>query len=286
MSCVSSCRLIALAAGLAAFGLVWLLAVELVDGDSQTWVASLPLFASYLPDAGPVRGGRAPAPALRARRHHQPHRGGRWRPPSSPRSATRRSSWRSARGGPQDRRLRAFPADHGARGARVPAGAAPRRAVGQPAGLRCARQALRGAGGLQQPTGGVAVGGAAAPRGRGGRRGGALGAAATATLGRHVRRLGEPAPLTETLHAFRSATDGTLEVALPRGRTLRASDRRLLQALAEQAAVAFRNITLEDELAARVEELDRDDLRARPVPGTARGGRRRRTPGPRGGDLA
>ena len=50
---------------------------------------------------------------------------------------------------------------------------------------------------------------------------------------------------------------GTIEVSLPKGRPLRASDRRLLEALADQTAVAFRNLALERQLARHVEELDR-----------------------------
>ena len=50
---------------------------------------------------------------------------------------------------------------------------------------------------------------------------------------------------------------GAIEVFLPRGRPLRPSDRRLLEALADQTAVAFRNLALERELAGHVAELDR-----------------------------
>lgn len=50
---------------------------------------------------------------------------------------------------------------------------------------------------------------------------------------------------------------GTVQVALPRGRQLDAADRRLLEAVAQQAAVAFRNTVLASELAANVEELER-----------------------------
>ncbi len=64
------------------------------------------------------------------------------------------------------------------------------------------------------------------------------------------------------------ATLGHITVLLPRGRTLRAADARLLQALADQAAVAFRNTAMEVELAERVAALDRtahqlQDSRAR-----------------------
>jgi hypothetical protein len=50
---------------------------------------------------------------------------------------------------------------------------------------------------------------------------------------------------------------GRISVALPRGRSLRASDLRLLEALADQTAVAFRNTALAGTLADRVAELDR-----------------------------
>ena len=48
-----------------------------------------------------------------------------------------------------------------------------------------------------------------------------------------------------------------IEVTLPRGRQLRAGDARRLEALADQAAVAFRNTALEAQLAGRVAELAR-----------------------------
>jgi hypothetical protein len=50
---------------------------------------------------------------------------------------------------------------------------------------------------------------------------------------------------------------GAIEVAIPRGRGLRRADARLLHALADQTAVAFRNVALADELAERVATLDR-----------------------------
>jgi hypothetical protein len=50
---------------------------------------------------------------------------------------------------------------------------------------------------------------------------------------------------------------GRIAVALPRGRSLRPSDLRLLEALADQTAVAFRNTALAGALADRVAELDR-----------------------------
>jgi signal transduction histidine kinase len=56
------------------------------------------------------------------------------------------------------------------------------------------------------------------------------------------------------------ATLGEIVVSVPRGRELRPTDIRLLQALADQAAVAFRNISMELQLGARVAELERTTL--------------------------
>ena len=50
---------------------------------------------------------------------------------------------------------------------------------------------------------------------------------------------------------------GSIAVSLPRGRGLRPSDGRLLQDLADQTALAFRNTALAAQLAAHVAELDR-----------------------------
>jgi hypothetical protein len=50
---------------------------------------------------------------------------------------------------------------------------------------------------------------------------------------------------------------GSLEVFVPKGRPISASDERLLEALADQAAVAYRNTALEAQLAEHVAELDR-----------------------------
>ena len=49
---------------------------------------------------------------------------------------------------------------------------------------------------------------------------------------------------------------GTIAVWIPKGRRLRPSDARLLTALADQAAVAFRNAAMESQLAGHVAELD------------------------------
>ena len=50
---------------------------------------------------------------------------------------------------------------------------------------------------------------------------------------------------------------GSIEVSLAKGRALRSSDVRLLQALADQTAVAFRNTALAAQLTAHVAQLDR-----------------------------
>jgi hypothetical protein len=49
---------------------------------------------------------------------------------------------------------------------------------------------------------------------------------------------------------------GAIEVWIPKGRRLRPSDTRLLTALADQAAVAFRNAAMESQLAGHVAQLD------------------------------
>jgi N-terminal 7TM region of histidine kinase len=49
---------------------------------------------------------------------------------------------------------------------------------------------------------------------------------------------------------------GTIAVWIPKGRPLRPSDIRLLTALSDQAAVAFRNVAMESQLARHVAELD------------------------------
>jgi hypothetical protein len=78
---------------------------------------------------------------------------------------------------------------------------------------------------------------------------------ATARLGADSAQWGETSG-TET-HAVPVGESGAIEVALPKGRRLRRSDELLLEALADQAAVAFRNVALEAELAEHVAELDR-----------------------------
>lgn len=54
-----------------------------------------------------------------------------------------------------------------------------------------------------------------------------------------------------------SVTLGHITVLVPHGRQVRANDARLLQALADQAAVAVRNAAMETQLAGRVADLDR-----------------------------
>jgi signal transduction histidine kinase len=49
---------------------------------------------------------------------------------------------------------------------------------------------------------------------------------------------------------------GSITIDLPAGRDLRPFEERMLSDIAEQAAVAFRNVRLQVELAARVEQLD------------------------------
>jgi hypothetical protein len=49
---------------------------------------------------------------------------------------------------------------------------------------------------------------------------------------------------------------GAIAVWIPKGRRLRPSDTRLLAALSDQAAVAFRNVAMESQLAGHVAELD------------------------------
>jgi hypothetical protein len=80
---------------------------------------------------------------------------------------------------------------------------------------------------------------------------------ARAAMGRREAVWGDPSSAT-AVHRVPVAEDlGALEVAIPRGRRLRPADERLLRALADQAAVAFRNASMEAELAAHVEALDR-----------------------------
>ncbi len=105
---------------------------------------------------------------------------------------------------------------------------------------------------------------------------------ATATLSvpgtTAVATWGDPSPAGTEAHVVPVVGDrvagagvlGSIEVAIPRGRRLRTSDERLLQGLAGQASVAFRNVAMESQLAAHVAALDRttrelDESRARVI---------------------
>ncbi|MFC4784477.1 GAF domain-containing protein [Nocardioides sp. MAHUQ-72] len=72
---------------------------------------------------------------------------------------------------------------------------------------------------------------------------------------------GEPSSGATDTHAVPVVGEGgvlgSVEVAIPRGRKLRAADERLLRSLADQAAVAFRNVAMQAQLAGHVAELDR-----------------------------
>ena len=79
--------------------------------------------------------------------------------------------------------------------------------------------------------------------------------AATARLDAHVASWGSDS--SGDVHRVDVADGlGSIEVAIPRGRRLRAADDRLLRAIADQAAVAFRNVALEAQLATQVAALD------------------------------
>ena len=89
---------------------------------------------------------------------------------------------------------------------------------------------------------------------------------ATATLsvigaGPMTGTWGQGSPESTDTHAVPVRIDdavlGAIEVAIPKGRLLRASDERLLLALADQAAVAFRNAAMQTQLARHVADLDR-----------------------------
>lgn len=66
---------------------------------------------------------------------------------------------------------------------------------------------------------------------------------------------GEPEHVVQ-VHA-RGVVIGSLAVTMPKGHPLRAADRRLLETLAEQAGVAFRNASMQAELTSHVAELAR-----------------------------
>jgi hypothetical protein len=83
--------------------------------------------------------------------------------------------------------------------------------------------------------------------------------AATARLNSHMASWGVDS--SGDVHRVDVADGlGSIEVAIPRGRRLRAADKRLLRAIADQAAVAFRNVALEEQLATQVAALDETTL--------------------------
>jgi hypothetical protein len=81
--------------------------------------------------------------------------------------------------------------------------------------------------------------------------------AATATLGSASAFWGSDSSETDVHRVSVADGLGTIEVAIPKGRRLRSSDARLIRALADQAAVAFRNLAMEAELGEHVAALDR-----------------------------
>ncbi len=81
--------------------------------------------------------------------------------------------------------------------------------------------------------------------------------AATATLGSSSAFWGRSSSETDVHRVVVADGLGTIEIAIPKGRRLRPPDERLLRALADQAAVAFRNVAMEAELAEHVAALDR-----------------------------
>ena len=248
-------RLIVLAAGLAAFGLLWLAVAELVTGE-QTWVTSLPLFASFflLPVLFAVA-------VLRHRLYELDVIINRTAVvvTATVFAAAGYTTLVVAVGSLADRRAGGFTWSLLATAVVALAFQPVRRQV-----VRFANRLAYGARAkpyeelahfssrlVEVPSADRLLPVAAAAAGE------ALAAtAATATLGTHRAVWGSSTPLAETF-AAPVGDSGTLEVTLPRGRALRSADRRLLEALADQAAVAFRAITLEDELATRAEELER-----------------------------
>jgi signal transduction histidine kinase len=61
--------------------------------------------------------------------------------------------------------------------------------------------------------------------------------------------------------AIDGAVLGTITLSVPKGRHLRAAEEQLLSDLADQAALAFRNVAMEAQLAAHVAELDQTTRR-------------------------
>ena len=79
---------------------------------------------------------------------------------------------------------------------------------------------------------------------------------------------------------------GAIAVWIPKGRRLRPSDTRLLTALSDQAAVAFRNVAMESQLAGHVAELDHTTRELVRLALEDHRGGRRGPADPRGGHLA
>jgi hypothetical protein len=81
----------------------------------------------------------------------------------------------------------------------------------------------------------------------------ALGArSATATLGGQSAQWGRG---DGTRHEVAVTESGSIAVTLPRGRGWRPADERMLAAVGRQAGVAFGNVTMEEQLADRVDAL-------------------------------
>jgi hypothetical protein len=86
----------------------------------------------------------------------------------------------------------------------------------------------------------------------------------SATWTPKIVRRQSPGEWVELPVADQSGHVGMIRILLPATRNLRRHEERLMRDIAEQAAVAFRNVRLEADLAAHVEELDRqtDELAA------------------------
>lgn len=244
-------RLIALSAGLAAFGLAWLAVVQELVGEQHRWLASLPLFAAYL--LLPVLFAVA---VLRHRLYELDV--------VINRTAVGVAATGFAGVGYTTLVVLAGRQTSGfALSLLVTAVVA---VAFQPVRRRVVRWANRLAYGTRaQPYEELADFSSRLAESPSAERllpvvaaaaGEALGArSATATLGTRSASWGDPPAATEN-HSVAVGEEGTIAVGFPRGRRLRPADERLLHALADQAAVAFRNVSLEAELAAHVAALD------------------------------
>ena len=179
-------------------------------------------------------------------------------------------------------------------GAGLPAAAPQRRPAGQPARVRVARAAVRGAGRLQQPARRDALRRAPCCR------------RSPRPPPARSRPPAPPPPSTCPAatrspaawgadgrapdHVVPVRTEGR-DLGHDRGRPgpaaagCAASDVRLLEALADQTAVAFRNTALASQLGRARRRARPDHPPAGGVAAADRRGRRRRPPGARGGDL-